>query len=108
MIYFLFATVIKNYVRIIHCREKVPKALWLSENYGLTLQTVSMEDQSGKAFIDSFLVKVKSSHSCSSSSCTSSNRKLTALNQESSERTSKPRKLVVIPKILDLAVLRSE
>lgn len=52
--------------------------------------------------------KVKSSHSCSSSSCTSSNRKLTALNQESSERTSKPRKLVVIPKILDLAVLRSE
>lgn len=54
MIYFLFATVIKNYVCIINCREKVPKALWLSENYGLALKTVSMEDQSGKAFIDSF------------------------------------------------------
>lgn len=54
MIYFVFVTVIKNYVCIIHFREKVPKALWLLENYGLTLQTVSMKDQSGKAFIDSF------------------------------------------------------
>lgn len=56
MIYFLFATVIKNYVRIIHCREKVPKALWLSELVSMEDQsgTVSMEDQSGKALIDSF------------------------------------------------------